>query len=238
MIAQSALLVFARIAGFLFKAPGFSHPSVPAPVRAGLALALACCLAPAHARPLAFDAFELGAAVAVELATGAAIGYGVAALYEGAYAAGRVLDDYAGIRGSVPTAAIAGSTGLGRLWSSAFVAAFFLLDGHLAAIAALASTFDGLPPGALLASDALMRYAIALPATILRAALVIAGPTLIVAATIQLALGAVSRVVPRFGNFTLPFPLVFGAIVLMTLAAVPLVIPLAGDPLRYGVPVP
>ena len=88
----------------------------------------------------------------------------------------------------------------------------------------------------MLASDALLRYALALPGTIVRAALVIAGPALIVAAAIQLALGAVSRVVPRFGNFTLPFPIVFGAIVLMTLAAVPLVVPLAGDPLRYGVP--
>lgn len=236
MIAQGTLLVFARIAGFLFRAPGFSHPSVPAFVRIGLALTLAAAIGPVYSRRAHFNGMQLGLAVVVELAIGAAIGYGAAALYEGAYAGGRMLDDYVGIRGSVPTAAIAGSTGLGRLWSSAFVAAFFLLNGHLVAIAALASTFDQFPPGAALADGTLLRYAFGLAATIVRAALVVAGPALVVAAGIQLALGAVSRIVPRFGNFTLPFPIVFGAIVLLTLAAVPLVLPLAGDPVRYGVP--
>jgi hypothetical protein len=39
-VTATALLVFARSAGMVFRAPGFSHPSVPPPVRAGLALAL------------------------------------------------------------------------------------------------------------------------------------------------------------------------------------------------------
>src|SRR5579875_149643 len=145
MIAQSALLVFARSAGFLFKAPGFSHPSVPAVVRVGIALALAVgVVAPARG----FEAAELAVAVVVEFAIGAAIGYGAAVLYEGAYAGGRLLDDYVGIRGAVPTIAIAGSTGFGRLWSSAFVAAFFLLNAHLVVIGAFASSFARIPPGA------------------------------------------------------------------------------------------
>jgi flagellar biosynthetic protein FliR len=181
-------------------------------------------------------AVELGLAVALELAIGSAIGYGAAALYEGAYAGGRMLDDYVGIRGSVPTAAIAGSTGFGRLWSAAFVAAFFLMNGHLAAIEALAASFERVPPGAALGADALLRYAFALPAAIAQAALAVAGPALVLAAGIQIALGAVARIVPRFGNFTLPFPIVFGAIVLVTLACVPLLLPLAGDPLVHGVP--
>lgn len=235
MIAQTTLLVFARTAGFLFKAPGFSHPSVPPPLRAGLAVALALGITPARGRALHFEGPQLAVAVVLELAIGTAIGYGAAVLYEGAYAGGRVLDEYVGIRGSVPTAAIAGSTGLGRLWSVAFVAAFFLLNGHLLAIAALAESFAQLPPGAPIENGALLRYAIALPATIVRTALIVAGPALVLAASIQLALGAVSRIVPRFGNFTLPFPVVFGAIILVTLAAVPLVLPLAGDPLRYGI---
>jgi len=46
-----------------------------------------------------------------------------------AYAAGRLLDDYVGLRGSVPTANVTAASGFGRLWSSVFLAAFFLLDG-------------------------------------------------------------------------------------------------------------
>ena len=40
-MTQTDLLVFARAAGLVARAPGFSHPSVPPMVRAGLALALA-----------------------------------------------------------------------------------------------------------------------------------------------------------------------------------------------------
>jgi flagellar biosynthesis protein FliR len=39
-MTQTTLLVFARGAGMIFRAPGFSHPSVPPPVRAALVLAL------------------------------------------------------------------------------------------------------------------------------------------------------------------------------------------------------
>lgn len=234
MISQSTLLVLARTAGFLSKAPGFSHPSVPPPVRAGLAFALAGLLSPAHEMHAQFDPVGLALAAALELAIGAAVGYGAAVLYEAAYAGGRVLDEYIGIRGSVPTAALAGSTGLGRLWSTAFVTAFFLLNGHLVALSAFAATFDRVPPGTLLSAGSLAPSIVALPAAICRAALLVAGPGLILAASIQLALGAVSRIVPRFGNFSLPFPIVFGAVVLLTLAAIPLVLPIAGDPFRFG----
>jgi len=40
-MTQTLLLVFARSAGMVFRAPGFSHPNVPPPVRVALALALA-----------------------------------------------------------------------------------------------------------------------------------------------------------------------------------------------------
>lgn len=233
MITPVSLLVFARCAGFLSRAPGFSHPSVPPPLRAALAAVLAALLAPGM-RSLHPDAGQLLAAAAVELAVGAAIGYGSAVLFEGAYAGGRLLDDYVGIRGSVPTIAIAGSIGLGRLWSSLFVAAFFLLNGHLAVIAACADSFRILPPGAALDREAFLGYAIALPETIVRAALLVAGPALVLTASIQIALAAVSRVVPRFGSFTLPFPIVFGAVVLVTLATMPVLVPLAGSPLRFA----
>jgi flagellar biosynthetic protein FliR len=236
VITPVGLLVFARLAGFLSKAPGFSHPSVPGALRAALAAVLAALLAPALARPPRLHplAGELILAMILEFAVGASIGYGTAVLIEGAYAGGRLLDDYVGIRGSVPTIAIAGSTGLGRLWSSVFVAAFFLLNGHLAVLAACVDSFRTLPPGMALDREAFLRFAVALPAAIARAALLVAGPALVLTAAIQVGLAAISRVVPRFSSFTLPFPIVFGAVVLITLATMPLLAPLAATPLRYA----
>src|SRR6202790_1975462 len=130
------------------RAPGFAHPSVPVPVRAGVALALACAVAPhvARVRELAPAGFTL--ALAGNFALGAAIGFGAALLYDGAYFAGRTIDDYLGVRGSVPGANVAGAQAFGRLWSSAFLIAFFLLDGWVPVVRAFAGSFDHIAAGA------------------------------------------------------------------------------------------
>lgn len=106
-------LIFARCAGFVFRAPGFSHPNVPAPVRAGFALALAAALDHARGSAAAFAPERFVPALATELAFGAAIGTAAAMLYDGAYAGGRTLDDYVGIRASVPSANVAAARASG-----------------------------------------------------------------------------------------------------------------------------
>jgi flagellar biosynthetic protein FliR len=220
-------LIFARCAGFVFRAPGFSHPDVPAPVRAAFALALAAALAPAGG---AVAPGRFLPAVVTELALGAAIGTAAAMLYDGAYAGGRALDDYVGIRASVPSANVAAGAGFGRLWSLALAAGFFVTGGYRVALSAFAQTFAALPPGALLRGAALQTFALTLPATLLRAALFVAGPALAVAFVAQLALAAIARVVPRFSTFTLAFPVVFACVLLATLAALPSVLPAAAQP--------
>ena len=50
-------------------------------------------------------------------------------------------------------------------------------------------------------------------------------------AVIQVALAAVTRVVPRFSSFTLSFPIVFAAAVLVAVATLPLYGPLAAHPI-------
>jgi len=222
-------LIFARCAGFAFRAPGFSHPNVPAPVRAGFAFALAATLGRgAAAGGLAPERFV--PAVATELALGAAIGSAAAMLYDGAYAGGRVLDDYVGIRASVPSANVAAGAGFGRLWSLAMAAAFFVTGGYRVALAAFAQTFVTLPPGTLVRAAGLQIFALTLPATLVRAALFVAGPALAVAFAAQIALAAVARVVPRFSTFTLAFPVVFACVLLATLAALPYALAAAGQP--------
>lgn len=223
------LLVFARCAGFAFRAPGFSHPDVPPPVRAGFAYVLSLALTrarhgsarPAHGVLLAFGS---------ELLIGAAIGIAASMLYDGAYAGGRALDDYVGIRASVPSANVSAGAGFGRLWSLAFAAAFFELGGYRVALEGFADTFRALPPAALVAPAGLQTFGAALPQTLLRAALYVAGPAIGIALAAQFALAVVARVVPRFSTFTLAFPVVFGCVVLATIAALPSVLQSAAAP--------
>jgi flagellar biosynthetic protein FliR len=229
-MTATTLLVIARGAGLVFRAPGFSHPSVPPPVRAGIALALAFAIAP-HVRaapPLDGAAFTL--AVAAETVLGATIGIGASLLYDGAYYAGRLVDDYIGVRGSVPNANVTSAQAFGRLWSSVFLAGFFLLDGYVPVIRAFAESFERIPPAAFVSSDEWLRLAIALPSTIVRAALLIAAPAVAVVFTVQFALGAVARVVPRLASFSFAFPVVFAAALVVTIVGVPLLAPLAAHP--------
>ena len=218
----TALLVFARCAGFVFRAPGFSHPAVPPPVRAGLALVLAIAVLPAVGVSHAPDGIAFVLAAAAEAGIGAAIGVAASVLYDGAYAGGRALDDYVGIRGSVPNAQIFAGAGFGRIWSLVFTAGFFLLGGYRVLIFAFCRSFERLPPGAHVSAHGLYAYALALPSSIIEAALLVAGPAIALAFVAQATLGALTRVIPRFAAFTLSFPIVFGAALLATLLAIPL----------------
>ncbi len=222
-------LVFARCLGFVFRAPGFSHPAVPPPLRAGFAYVLALALGAPYARHAVSPA-QLTYGVVTEFALGAAIGTAASMLYDGAYSGGRALDDYVGIHASVPTASVAAGAGFGRLWSLAFTAAFFAFGGDRVALTGFAETLQALPPGALVQSRELATFALTLPATLLRAALFVAGPALAFALVVQVGLAAASRVVPRLSTFTLAFPLVFAAVLVATLAAIPLVLPAAASP--------
>jgi flagellar biosynthesis protein FliR len=223
-------LVFARCAGFVFRAPGFSHPDVPAPVRAGFAfvLSLAFARASVSVTRVAHGGLFLG--LVTETLIGAAIGTAASMLYDGAYAGGRALDDYVGIRASVPSANVAAGAGFGRLWSLAFVTGFFVLGGYRYALQAFAQTFVSLPPGALVRSHDLETFALTLPATLARAALLIAGPAIAIAFLLQFSLAIVARLVPRLSTFSLAFPIVFASVLLATIASLPWVLGAAGHP--------
>ena len=230
-MTQLYALVFARCAGFMFRAPGFSHPAVPPIVRAALALALAIGLSPALHAPASFATSSFVFALALELAIGAMIGMAASILFDGVSAGARALDDYVGIQDSVRNATTpAGGEAFSKLWTITFVAGFFVLGGYQLLIVAFAKGLETLPPGSLLHPEHLLDFAESLPQLTLRAALVVAGPGILLGLLAQLALGSVARVIPRFANFTLTFPIVFSVVLLATLATLPFAVDLAGRP--------
>jgi len=191
-------------------------------VRAGFALVLAIAMLPAVQAVHAPDGLAFVVAIAGDFGVGAAIGIAASVLYDGAYAGGRALDDYVGIRGSVPNAQIFAGAGFGRIWSLAFTAGFFLLGGYRIVIAAFARSFASVPPGGVVSMHALYVYGVTLPVSIIEAALLVAGPAIALVFVAQLTLGALTRVIPRFASFTLSFPIIFGMALIATIVAVPL----------------
>ena len=51
-------------------------------------------------------------------------------VYDGAYAGGRVVDDYVGVKAIAPSVVLVAPSGFGRVWSLAFTGAFFLTGAY------------------------------------------------------------------------------------------------------------
>lgn len=232
-MSGAVVLAFARCVGFAARAPGFGHPSVPAPVRVVVAISLTLTVAPA----VSHAAIPHGAAFAFafvgETLLGAAIGTFASLLYDGAYAGGRAIDDYVGVRAVAPSVALVAPSGFGRIWSLAFTTGFFLLGAYRVVILAFAQSFTIVPPGAAVGHAALMAYATALPTTIVLVSLAVCGPAIATIFVVQVGLGALARVIPRLGSVTLASPLVFAAAIVATVVTVPALDALAAHPMIH-----
>lgn len=216
------MLVLARCAGFVFRAPGFAHPAVPSTLRAGFALVLALAIAPGIRAPqLQVHAVAFVAVVMVEFLIGSAIGMTASLVYDGAYAGGRVVDDYVGVKAIAPSLQLVAPSGFGRIWSLLFTGAFFLTGAYRIALLGLRESFVAIPLGTPLQAAGWTAFAGSFAASIVTVALVVAAPAVGLAFVVQIALGAVSRVVPRFGSFTLTFPLAYAAALIATAIAMP-----------------
>jgi len=233
-VSGAVLLAFARCVGFAARAPGLGHPSVPAQVRVVVAAALTAAVAPGLAHAAVPSGLEFGIVLIGEALLGAAIGTFASLLYDGAYAGGRAIDDYVGVRAFAPSVAIVAPSGFGRIWSLALTGGFFLLGVYRVVILAFAQSFAIVPPGAGVGRDALLAYAIALPSSIVLVAAAVAGPAIAAALVVQIGLAAISRAIPRLGSVTLASPLVFAAAIVATVASVPALEMLAAHPLLHA----
>jgi flagellar biosynthetic protein FliR len=230
------LLAFARCCGFVARAPGFGHPSIPSHARVLLAAGLTLAVSPAlHGSP-EIDGLSFIVAAITEALLGAAIGMFAAVLYDGAYAGGRLIDDYAGVRAIAPSIALVAPSGFGRIWSLAFTAGLFLFGAYVPIVLAFAQSFRILPAGhaLLISHDAVYAYAVALPETIVLVGLTVAGPAIVVAFVVQIVLAALARTIPRFSTFPLATACVFASALLVTMFSVPALEHVAAHPFLHS----
>jgi len=226
-------LVFIRCAGFISRAPGFSHKAVPRMVRAALCTVFTLAVAPsiADVPPESYVGGSYMLAVLSEFAFGATIGYAASVLYEGVGAGGAALDDYTGVQGSTGGSASSGAgPGLGKLWSMLFLTVYFATGAYGMPIIAFTEGFRSVPPGSIVQPHQWMTLLTSLPQLIVKAALYVAGPAIAVGLFAQLTLGTLGRVIPKFQTQNISFGVMFFAVLSATIATAPLVLPLAGHP--------
>lgn len=230
----TGLLVFARCVGFVFRAPGFSHPSVPPSLRAVFAVTLTMAiLASPHAAFQELGGPALVGGAVCEFLLGSAMGMTASLIYDAAYAGGRIVDDYVGMRAIAPSLQLVAPSGFGRVWSLALTGGFFLSGAYRLALLVFAQSFTAVPVQAHIDAAGWSLYAAKFAVTFVSIALRIAAPAVGLAFVAQIAIGAISRVIPRFGSFTLAFPLAFAAALIATAIALPVLTAQAPAPVPF-----
>ena len=216
-MSATALLVFARALGFVARAPGFSRAGVPVPVRAGFAFVLAFGIAAWQPDTIRMSALGLGSAAAGEFLIGLLLGFAASLVAQAVAAAGGLVDDLAGVR-LLPGTSVA-PPGFAGLWSLVFIVAFFGLGGVDALVLAFAQSFVALPLTSRLDGSALQGFGTGFIGALMHLAAQLAAPAIGSSLVVQLALGALGRILPRFGNLTLGFPAAYAAVLLAAFAA-------------------
>ncbi|MFC7734480.1 flagellar biosynthetic protein FliR [Roseomonas sp. GCM10028921] len=210
-LAFQAVLILARVGAAAMILPGLGEQDVPAPVRLALALGLVPVLLPvlAPGLPGAPDSVpETLRLISLEVVTGLWIG-GLARILALALSvalqAGATLLGLAAIL--VPDPLLGGgASALGRLGSLA--AAVLILSTGLYALPlrALADSYALMPPGSPWAAGEAAGEMAAAGASMLALALRLAGPFVVAAVTINLAMALVARVAPSLQVFFVAAP--------------------------------
>lgn len=207
--AQRLVWPLGRIVGFMLVAPAFGGRTVPVRVKVGLGLALAVLLAPSITPPLE-DAFGPAgvALIARELMIGGGIGLTLRLVIEAVAFGGQIVGLGMGLGFGEVVDPVSGARTpqVGQFYGLLATLLFLAMDGHLALIEVLASSFSSAPIGndGLDASSwrALVMYA----GVLFTGALRIGLPAVTAILVVNLGFGVMSRAAPSMNLFAVGFP--------------------------------
>ena len=223
-LAYGFILLLARFGALMMVAPGLGESQIPAPIRAGLAVALAVLLLPLLSPalpPMPAEPLRLGGAVAAELVTGLWFGWLVRLVALALPAAANIASFMTGLSSVISPDPMLGQTGaLARLFG--MVPPLLILGSglYIVPLAALAGSYQVVHAGALLpagdASEMMVRGVAASFALAVR----LAAPFILAGTIWQITLGLLARLVPSLQVYLLAMPgQVLGGLLLLAVTA-------------------
>ena len=216
-------LAFFRVGGLMLVAPVLSSRTVPAMVRAAIALLFTVMVLPAL--PTIPAGLVVGPSeLAAELIVGFGIGLGAAVLIGGAELAGDVLAVQTGLSGATALDPLTGlGTGvLGQLLSLLALALLLVTDGHLVMIEALAVSYELIPPGWVFDLTGGVLVLIDTMALLFAQGLQFAAPIIAAVSVGYVALGVLARTSPQLNMLAVAFPLQIGLGLVVLGGSIPL----------------
>lgn len=217
------LLALVRAAAWVFVCPPFGTRMIPAPVKVGLAGALALALGP-QLRDLAvpLEAGPLLGAAVMQVFAGVALGFVGVLLFAAFQAAGSFIDLFGGLAIAQLYDPFTQQTSsvFGRFYQLLATTLLFAVNGHLMLVHGFLRSFSA-APFALPDTGALSDGLVAGLGMFFVAALEIAAPLLAALFLADVALGLLARAAPELNVFLLGLP----AKLLLTLSLVGLTLP-------------
>lgn len=219
------LLATVRAGAWLVVAPPFNGRSIPATVKALLAVAFALPVTSrlsGHLPPT--DMASILGAIVIQVAVGAGLGFVVYLLMSAVQAAGSFIDLFGGftLASAFDPLSLSQSSVFGRLHEFMTVLLLLVTDAHLMVMQGFFRSYQAIPLDGSLAMSSLSSALTTAMGGFFIAALQIAAPLVGVLFLADVGLGLLTKVAPSLNAFQLGFPLK----ILMTLLLVGLTFPL------------
>lgn len=212
-VLAAFVLVLARVAGMVMIAPLFGSRTVPLRIRAAVALFVAVAVAPMVGASPGSTAPTLAplaliVAIAVETLIGSAIGLVGQLVFAGVLLAGELagIEMGLGLAGLIDPQHQTRSTAIAEWQHLIAILVFLSLDGHHVLLQAVAESFVRVPIGALGIAPAGLAAVLALAGEIFVIGLKIAAPVLLLVLLVNVAMGALARLLPQLNVMAVGFP--------------------------------
>lgn len=212
---ESLLLGLIRTGTAMMLMPVFGYSTIPAHIKISLALIIALVVTPIasqHVSPLPPGVLPVAAAAISEVMVGLLFGLVTILMLAGASLAGTVIGTQMGfgIANTIDPTMGGQASLVGQIQYMVALIVMILLDVHHRLIEALVHSFRIIPlGGAVFPPEMALGYG-RLSAEVLVIGVKIAAPVMAMLLMTQVALGFVSRVMPRMNVFIVGFPLKIG----------------------------
>ncbi len=217
------LLVLARLGGLFISAPVMGGGYVPNRVKAAISLGGALIIYPVLELPIYRVDGLFALLVVMELGIGLCFGWLLALFTAGVQMAGELINRYAGFTAAEnfdPETDV----GAGPVADALYLGTLVLLLGlnlHHHAIAAIAKSYERLPPGAAAMTPELLTTVAEASRHMWQAACALSFPVLAVIMAITLAEGIITRAIPQINVMHISFSVKIVVSMLVLVAALP-----------------
>ena len=217
----SAFWPFLRIGACLMVAPMFGASYVPPRIRIVLAGAMTLVALPMipHAEAMTVLSADGVITTVEQIVIGVALGFALQLMFDALTLGGQILANGMGLGFAFNIDPLRGVTtpALGQFYTLLGILVFLALDGHIALIETLISSFRGLPVGPSGLSAQALHSLADWGDEMFLGALRVALPGMTAMLVINLAFGVTSRAAPALNLFAVGFPvtLIFGFVIVL-----------------------